>query len=103
MPSAGSRRPRPSGIKMIELDLETRTIIRRIAFSTLIAAGKISINRSLEQQFIFFQALFALFVPLQNGAIFKKKKGEMLGLTKVNFGQISFTISLLALGLVLLL
>ena len=40
MPSAGSRRPRPSGIKMIELDLETRTIIRRIAFSTLIAAGK---------------------------------------------------------------
>ena len=41
MPSAGSRRPRPSGIKMIELDLETRTIIRRIAFSTLIAAGKI--------------------------------------------------------------
>ena len=42
MPSAGSRRPRPSGIKMIELDLETRTIIRRIAFSTLIAAGKIS-------------------------------------------------------------
>lgn len=41
MPSAGSRRPRPSGIKMIELDLETRTIIRRIAFSTLIAAGAV--------------------------------------------------------------
>merc|ERR1712167_425271 len=41
MPSAGSRRPRPSGIKMIELDLETRTIIRRIAFSMLIAAGAV--------------------------------------------------------------
>lgn len=109
MPSAGSRRPRPSGIKMIELDLETRTIIRRIAFSTLIAAGKnfhIFIICSLEKIVCLqknIQVLFVLFVPLRNCAISKKKKGEMLGLTKVNFGQISFTINSLALGLVLLL
>ena len=66
MPSAGSRRPRPSGIKMIELDLETRTIIRRIAFSTLIAAGKISFmslfqtetfNRKTVHNFIFRSCL----------------------------------------------
>ena len=104
MPSAGSRRPRPSGIKMIELDLETRTIIRRIAFSTLIAAGKLfyhMFTRKVQMLNKKFQVLFALFVPLQNCAIFKKKKGEMLGLTKVNFGQISFTINSLALGLVL--
>ena len=105
MPSAGSRRPRPSGIKMIELDLETRTIIRRIAFSTLIAAGKFFLSYVHSKKVQMFnkkiQVLFALFVPLQNCAIFKKKKGEMLGLTKVNFGQISFTINSLALGLVL--
>ena len=61
MPSAGSRRPRPSGIKMIELDLETRTIIRRIAFSTLIAAGKnfhIFIICSLEKDRMFAKKLF---------------------------------------------
>ena len=63
MPSAGSRRPRPSGIKMIELDLETRTIIRRIAFSTLIAAGK------------FFHILYHMFT--RKSCLIKKISGAV--------------------------
>ena len=78
MPSAGSRRPRPSGIKMIELDLETRTIIRRIAFSTLIAAGKISINRSLEQFIFFFRRCLPYLCHCKMAPYSRRKKAKCL-------------------------
>ena len=78
MPSAGSRRPRPSGIKMIELDLETRTIIRRIAFSTLIAAGKISINRSLEQFIFFFRRCLPYLCHCEMAPYSRRKKAKCL-------------------------
>ena len=85
MPSAGSRRPRPSGIKMIELDLETRTIIRRIAFSTLIAAGKISINRSLRQQFIFFSGAVCLICAIAKWRHIQEEKRRNAWIDKSEF------------------
>ena len=80
MPSAGSRRPRPSGIKMIELDLETRTIIRRIAFSTLIAAGKffLSYVHSKKLDKYFFRCCLPYLCHCKIAPYSRRKKAKCL-------------------------